>query len=198
MNDEDPKHDISAIPPQMRLALAAALIRSLPHDEVHEMVNEMQAAGPMPEIEVINGSGMSQEQLEEAIGGVSLQNSRRAATPEEVADFGRANVPPLRIGDLVRWRPGYRNCAWPEDEEQVVVSQVITPPLHETRDLGRAGSAMRHDIAIAFIGDDGEKPGIHEFVYDSRRFERVDSMTPFAGVPEWLLRAAKAPVAEDA
>jgi|SRR5882672_5846 len=200
MNDEVRKNDINAIPPQARLALAAALIKSLPRESLDEMVDAIRRGDkPIPDIEIINGIGMSQQQLEEAIGEVRLENGRRAATPEEVADFTRAAVPPLKIGDIVRWRPGYRNCAWPEDEEEVVVSQVITPALHESGDLGRAEAASRHDIAIAFIGDDGQKPGIFEFVYDSRRFERVDTMTPLAGVPEWLLRAAKkTPVPEDA
>src|SRR5882672_6823711 len=165
MNDEVRKNDINAIPPQARLALAAALIKSLPRESLDEMVDAIRRGDkPIPDIEIINGIGMSQQQLEEAIGEVRLENGRRAATPEEV-----------------------------------VVSQVITPALHESGDLGRAEAASRHDIAIAFIGDDGQKPGIFEFVYDSRRFERVDTMTPLAGVPEWLLRAAKkTPVPEDA
>lgn len=202
MNDESRKNDINAIPPQARLALAAALIKSLPRETVHEMVAVLRSGGiPEPDIQIINGMGMSQAQLEEAITGTGTENARRAATAEEVADFTRGSVPPLRVGDLVRWRPGYRNCAWPEDEEEVVVSQVISPPLHESRDLGLAESATRHDIAIAFIGDDGVKPGMFEFVYDSRRFERVDSLAPLDEVPQWLRRGAQAPtppVPEDA
>jgi hypothetical protein len=200
MNEESRK-SLDAIPPAARLALAAALIKSLPREQVREMVDAMQAGGkPIPDVEIINGAGLSPEQIEQAVTGTFAAHERevlrRPATPLEVDDFTRAHVPPLRVGDVIRWRPGYRNCEWPGDDEDVVVSQVFAQPLRDASNLNHSDAAVRHDIAIAYVSSDQRAmPGIFEFCFDSRRFERVDTMTPAGDIPDWLLKA-KAPVPE--
>ena len=97
---------------------------------------------------------------------------RRPASLEEVQQLSQ--VPKLAIGDRVRWRKGMRNAAWPPDDAVCIVSQIIEPPVYNTTMSTSSEGAARNDIALAVVHvTEDEDLYIEEYLYDSRRFERV-------------------------
>lgn len=201
MHDEN----MDKLPEGARIGLAMALLKSLPPSTLHDLTKKLQErrdapkgegesdAPPMPrmEIEFIDGTGMSPEQLKEAIARGPAPLRRRAATLDEVIDFNRRHEPPLRVGDLVRWRPGMQQCDWPAMGEEVVVSQIIAPPMRQDSDATSVMAANRFDIAVAFVSTKpgGGEDAISEFVFDSRRFERVSGATPDRASPSSYLKS---------
>jgi hypothetical protein len=97
----------------------------------------------------------------------SHADPRRPATVEEVKHLCQPAA--FVIGDKVRWRQGLRNASWPPDDMVCVVSQVITPPVYNTIQTTSNEGAACNDIALAVI----HSGYIEEYLYDSRRFERV-------------------------
>lgn len=159
---------LDRIPEEVRARLAAILLKSI-------------GAGPIEASEadeddsvrvIVDESG---EQLEGlmAFVGERKRAQRRAATPEEVATLNRRSTPALKVGDRVRWKKGMRSGEWPDEGEAVIVSQIIDPPIYDPNATEVSKGAQRNDMALAFV-DGSEPPRIFEFVYDSRRFERVE------------------------
>lgn len=173
---------INEVPAKARIALAAVLIKSLPPEAIVDMLEAMKKSQtdgvpmPMPDIKIVDGTGMSAEELQREFacppqGFAASPPGRRPASVDEVAQFDAVHEPPLRVGDRVRWRDGYRNAEWPEAGAICVVSQIIEPPIRDTKDMTMAVAAQRNDIALAFSGID--EGSVYEFLYDSRRFVRV-------------------------
>jgi hypothetical protein len=202
--------DMNNIPPKVRIALAMKLLQTLPPTELDavrraarvlvepksESDDSPADETPQTQIEIIDGTGMTPEQLqaklsefgiapgqEPNIEAILNAPEKRPLSPEEVAAFNTEFDPPLKVGDRVRWRPGYRNAGIPGADDEVVVSQIISPPVRDLSDCGHINAACRHDIAIAFRLDtpDQDGPVVSEFLYDSRRFMRV--VGPVEGGP---------------
>jgi hypothetical protein len=98
----------------------------------------------------------------------------RPATAADIAELIEAtNQPKFKFGDIVQLREFAKNrYKWPKDGDQCIVSQILEAPNRAPYD-GSARSAIRHDIALAFIDPDGE---IMEFVHDSRYFRKVGTI----------------------
>jgi hypothetical protein len=208
MTDEN----LDKVPERARIGLAMALLKSLPRSTLDDLTKRLQERrasdaqdgendSPPLEVQFINGSDLSPEQLREALaaGGMRPQSTRRAATMAEVLDFNRMHEPPLRVGDRVRWRPGMQQCDWPAMGEEVVVSQIISPPIRQDGDASSIIAACRFDIALAFVSANdtpGAEEAISEFVFDSRRFERaggpVASYAPTNGYLKGVLSMPQA------
>ena len=152
------------IPPEIKAALAALLIPEiLKHGKVHAIeVHAENASGPIRPPE-----------------GQSETPERRPATVDEAARLA-APEPMFKVGERVRWKKGMQHADWPEADQVVVVSQVIDPPLYKLTKLSTSEGAERHDFGVAFVDTarDGENglrgEVVGEFLYDSRRFERVN------------------------
>ena len=160
MNDK-----LDKIPEEIRARIAAELLKSI-------------GAGPIQAPGDDDDSGV-QIVMEESDGLMAFlakrqKPQRRPATATEVRALNRADDPPLKVGDRVRWKPGLRSGEWPDEGEAAIVSQIIAPPLYDTTNTDESGGAQRNDIALAFADETNEAPRIFEFVYDSRRFERVN------------------------
>ena len=78
----------------------------------------------------------------------------------------------LRVGDVVRWKDGFRNKRSPQYGELIVVSRVYDVPLYDTS--GGGGSPYFNeplDFCAIIVDSDGD---IVEYHFDSRRFEKVE------------------------
>lgn len=100
--------------------------------------------------------------------------SFRPATAADLAELIEATgQPKFLFGDIVELRNFATNrYKWPKAGDQCVVTQILEAPLRVPYD-GSGKSAVRHDIALAFVDPDGE---IMEFVHDSRCFRKVGTI----------------------
>lgn len=119
--------------------------------------------------------------------GVTPPAPFRAATKEEFMAFFKGWTE-LKVGDMVKVREGYDLDTWPTKGEVAIVSQVLEQPIRKgaayTEQMGR-----RNDVALIFVqntdaevmaamaeaGDVGPQK-LFEFLYDSRRLEKVGSV----------------------
>jgi len=197
MTSENHKR-LKNVPPAARIGLALSLLRTLPEEAVQDIMERLarpaddrEEGAHGPRIEVLDTPSTLMAGLMAGMASIR-EPERRAATPAEVLHLNRALVPPLKVGDRVRWRAGMRNASWPADGEECVVSQVIAPPLRQTDELTSTQAAWCNDIALAFMTPEGDASSIQEFIYDSRRFERVGgSVRKKVETPPVLQKALK-------
>jgi len=158
------------IPEEVRARIAAMLLKSIGGGPIEAPGNDDEDSDEG--LKIMNAS---MGELEGALAFLaSKAPQRRPATRAEVMTLNRRTTP-LKVGDRVRWKPGHHLGEWPHAGQSAIVSQVIDPPLYDTSASDTGKGAQRNDIALAFADDGGEDgPRIFEFVYDSRRFERVE------------------------
>jgi hypothetical protein len=168
--------NINDLPEEARQALIGSLLKSLgvgPIDSDDE---------DAPTIMISGADESDPSDAREALKGMlahlvqkHTHPAKRPATLDEVLAFNKPHKPPLKVGDAVRWRPGQRNARFPDDGEVCIVSQIIEPPLRDG-DTSNEAAAERNDVALALAEKcaDGTVR-VREFVYDSRRLERVET-----------------------
>jgi hypothetical protein len=154
---------LDQIPQEIRAQIAARLLQSI-------------GAGPIePPSEESELESEGIEIFTHEFEGALTKVPRRAATADEVAALNRPPEPPFAVGDTVRWRPGLQLGDWPKEGEAAIISQVIDPPIYDSTKTDASAGAHRNDIALAFADDLPEGPArVFEFIFDSRRFERVE------------------------
>lgn len=161
--------NLDDLPEEQRQVLITSLLKSLgvgPIDAEDEHEPTIMIEG-MDEGDAPDARAAIQGLLTHLVEKRKRKRQIRPATLDEVRAFNKPHEPPLQVGDRVRWRPGYRNARFPEDREVCIVSDVIDPPLRTDDPI------ERNDVALAFAPMEGE--GVTEFVYDSRRLERVET-----------------------
>lgn len=80
------------------------------------------------------------------------------------------HIKDLKPGDKVRWQERMKNSRWPAYGEIVEVFRVF-PVRYVTGKEGSPSAANENDFSLITHDNDGD---IIEFIYDSRRFERVE------------------------
>lgn len=161
--------NLNDLPDEERKALIGVLLKSMgagPIDADDEDAPTIMVDG-MDEGDPPDARAALQGLLSHLVEKRKEKRTIRPATLDEVRAFNQAHEPPLRVGDAVRWRPGQRNARFPEDDEVCIVSDVIDPPIRT------ADPTERNDVALAFAP--GEGGGMTEFIFDSRRLERVET-----------------------
>lgn len=71
----------------------------------------------------------------------------------------------LKIGDIVRWKPGLKNTRFPEYGEPMIISDLAPPP---TEIRGSGLPVFRDAVAVLFFDPRGEA---EEYYMDPRRLE---------------------------
>lgn len=119
------------------------------------------------------------------LGGPGLGELLKAAARVEQLTFRPATLADIRgllegaaqdrlqIGDIVKLRPYAANMhEFPKVDERCIVTQVLDAP-YRSGDGGTMAAGRLADIALAMVDSDGD---LSEFLYDSRRFEKVGSI----------------------
>ena len=98
------------------------------------------------------------------------QRSQAQQLSAALAALHRPRAEPLAVGDIVRWKPGMRDCKVPKDAQQVVVMETF--PAYYSDKKGACSTGFREpiDVRLAFLDEDDD---VRMFVFDSRRFEKV-------------------------
>ena len=108
----------------------------------------------------------------------------RAASPDEkieknygeqdeedlLASYKQFITPPaFKIGQLVKWKKGFKNRKYPHETQPAVVVDILSSPLKASdKESGSPYFNEPLDIALGFLDSDGDFLIYH---YDKRRFE---------------------------
>lgn len=141
---------------------------------------------------VIAGAGFKDEDVPKhpLLDLIKKRQPYRPTTAEEFIDFLEGIPEPLQVGDLVRQRKNFILDEWPEGIGTTVVSQILTNPTRsgKERSLDRATiedvalmftENTDEEIEAAFAKDEGREPRkarLVEFLFDSRRLEKIGSI----------------------
>lgn len=82
----------------------------------------------------------------------------------------RPRAEPLVVGDIVRWKPGMRDCKVPKESQQVVVMETFPAYVSDKKGACSTGFRDPVDVRLAFLDEDDD---VRMFTFDSRRFEKV-------------------------
>lgn len=95
----------------------------------------------------------------------------KPATAADIAELIEStSQTKFKFGDIVELREfGKNRYKWPKAGDQCIVTQVLETPCRAPYD-GSNRSAIRHDVALAFMDPDGN---LTEFLHDSRLFRKV-------------------------
>ena len=168
---------IDQLPEPVRKALMLALIRGGtkpptdedPADDSAGLVLEAIKMGESADDE--SGAGFM-----EFMRAIGRDDTRRPATIEEAQRLVKLAGPcRFKPGDLVQWNPELRteNYTFPKLGDVCVVTQVFDVPLHNTTDSSGNEMAVRNDMALAYVREEGDRLAMYEYTYDSRRFIAV-------------------------
>lgn len=78
----------------------------------------------------------------------------------------------FQVGDVVRWKEGFKNKKKPETGQPAIVLEVLPTPITDPTDETAGNPYFREplDVKLALLDSDGEMMVYH---FDSRRFEAV-------------------------
>lgn len=115
------------------------------------------------------------------VGGTDAPREAARALIEAYTLF-TAKAPPLRPGDLVRWKraadgTSMKNRKSPAENEVAVVVEVLPQPLYDSAS-NDSGTPYFHEpltLVLGLLRGGGEH--FVTYHYDGRRFERVDPQT---------------------
>lgn len=138
--------------------------------EFKKIISELESALPDDD---------DDDEDEDESGGIRVEHFKIRKRPKKISiEEGRElielynNTPYFMPGDVVQWKPGFRNRAVPDYDEPMVVFDKLEVPITmpEGMQVTMAGYADRNDLIGAFKDpNDGE---ILLFLFDSRRFMR--------------------------
>jgi len=108
------------------------------------------------------------ERMSEALGKL---DKARILGGEELVQYQKSFIPieGLKAGDKVRWKPGLKDCKFPDESEIVEVFRVFSPKA--TNHDGGSNHFMDQADFSLMVSHHEE---IFESAFDSRRFERVE------------------------
>jgi len=72
-------------------------------------------------------------------------------------------------GDIVQWKDGLRNRAYPRYGEPVIVVRLLTEPVYGDDDSGTPQFKEPLDVVLGWLDNDGDMVCFH---YDRRRFRK--------------------------
>jgi hypothetical protein len=100
-----------------------------------------------------------------------LGRQRRPASPDVLRRLavGLSTDHTFKVGDLVRWKEGFRNRNLPHDNEPAIVVEILPEPFFDL-EASKGSPYFREplDIVLGLVHPDGSFLTYH---FDHRRFE---------------------------
>lgn len=78
----------------------------------------------------------------------------------------------FNVGDIVKWKPNFRNRELPEYDEPLIILEILETPILD-KEEGPSSTYFNEplDMIVGMIAEEGE---FITFYYDSRRFEHFN------------------------